>query len=315
VAAVVPLHHLVAGDERAERHPRGDALGQGDDVGLEPEVLAREQAAGAAHTALHLVRDQEDPVGAGDLAQLREEARMGHHVAALSLHRLHDHRRHLGRIHGGAEHGLGEEVEALHVAGLGTAVHGAAVAVRVVGVQHLGHEGTVALALDGLARGEAHGPVGAPVERAVEGHDLLTTGAQPRELDGALHDLGPRVREEHAEGARARGAPRQVLGQRHDVLVVEVGGAHVQEAIGLALDRRHHLGVAVAGGGHRDPGREVEVAVAVGVLHHRPLRPLHDQGVVLRVVLRDHAQVALDDRAGARAGRRCREAWIGLGHG
>ncbi len=122
MGAAVPAHDVVAGEQGAERHPRGDALGQGDDVGLQPEVLAGEEPPRAPHPALHLVRDQQDAVLAGDGAQARQEAGVRHHVAAFALHRLDDHRRDLAGIGGGREHGLGQQVQALDVAGLGVAV-------------------------------------------------------------------------------------------------------------------------------------------------------------------------------------------------
>src|SRR5205814_10674474 len=62
VAAVVPFHDVVLGDEGAQGHAGGDALGHRDDVRLQAEVLAGEHPAGATHAALHLVGDQEDAV-------------------------------------------------------------------------------------------------------------------------------------------------------------------------------------------------------------------------------------------------------------
>jgi hypothetical protein len=84
----------------------------------------------------------------------------------------------------------------------------------------------------------------------------------------------------------------------------------VQEALGLALDRGHHVGMAVARRGDGDAGREVEVAIAVRVHDHRPLRVVDDQRVVLLVVLRHRARVALDDRA--RPGPRGRADQLGV---
>ena len=213
MAPVVPLHHRVPGQERPEGHARGDALGQGHDVGLEAEVLAREEPARPAHPALHLVGDEQDAVLARQVAEPLQEPGVRHDVAALALDGLHDHGGDLAGVDGGAEHGLGEKVQALDVARLFLPVHRAAVAVRVVGVDDLGHERPVAAALDGLARGEAHGPVGAAVEGPVEGHDLLAPRAQPRELDAPLPpsprpSSRRRPARDRAPGRGARALPR-----------------------------------------------------------------------------------------------------------
>ena len=62
VAAIVPLHHFVARDHGRDRHARRDALREDHDVGVEVEVLGREQLARATHAALHLIGDQQDAV-------------------------------------------------------------------------------------------------------------------------------------------------------------------------------------------------------------------------------------------------------------
>ena len=184
------------------------------------------------------------------------------------------------------------------------AVDRAAIAVRVVGVEHLRQEGRVAAPLDRLARGQGQRTVRPAVEGAVEGDDLLAAGAQARQLHRRLHHLRPRVGEERPPGPRPRRAPGQPLGQLHDVLVEEIGGAHVEESLGLRPDRGHHVGMAMAGGHHGDPRREVEVPVAVHVLDHGPARGVDHQRVVLAVVLRHHPRVARDDGLRARPGRR-----------
>jgi hypothetical protein len=53
--------------------------------------------AGAPHTALHFIYDQENAVSVTQLAQAREERRRRHNVAALALDRLHHHSGHLVR--------------------------------------------------------------------------------------------------------------------------------------------------------------------------------------------------------------------------
>ena len=87
----------LAGDDRAERHAAGDALGQADDVRLDAPVLDGEHLAGAAHAGLHFVGDQQDAVLVAQLAQLAMELRRRHEVAAFALDRLDEDRRHFVR--------------------------------------------------------------------------------------------------------------------------------------------------------------------------------------------------------------------------
>jgi hypothetical protein len=57
----------------------------------------------------------------------------------------------------------------------------------------------------------------------------------------------------------------------------------VEETVGGILYRRDHLGMPVSGGRHRDPGHEVQIAVAVHIFHHDAAAPRHHQGVLLDV--------------------------------
>ena len=84
----------------------------------------------------------------------------------------------------------------------------------------------------------------------------------------------------------------------------------MQQPLRLALDGGHDVGMAVAGGGHGDAGREVEEPVAVHVHHDLPDGVVDHQRVVLAVVLRHRARVALDDRARPRPGQRADQLGI-----
>jgi hypothetical protein len=53
----------------------------------------------------------------------------------------------------------------------------------------------------------------------------------------------------------------------------------VQEAPRLRIDRREHVGVAMAGGRDRDAGRAIEKGVAVHVLDNRARGALDDERV------------------------------------
>ncbi len=73
--------------------PDAIPLAKHEDVRLHVPVAHRKDLPGAAHAGLHLVRDEEDAVGPGDLAQARHEAGRWHDVAALAEDRLDDDRR------------------------------------------------------------------------------------------------------------------------------------------------------------------------------------------------------------------------------
>ncbi len=62
------LAHARADDDTAERHvPGGDALREGQEVGLEPEAAAREPVADATEAADHLVHEEQHVALAADL--------------------------------------------------------------------------------------------------------------------------------------------------------------------------------------------------------------------------------------------------------
>ena len=73
VAARRPGHQLAPRHHRAQRHARGDPLGQQRSVGHHAGVLGGEHLAGPPHAALHLVEHQQDAVPVADRAQPREE--------------------------------------------------------------------------------------------------------------------------------------------------------------------------------------------------------------------------------------------------
>ena len=62
------VHDLRLAEHARERQPHRDRLRDRDQVGLDAEVLDREEAARAREAALHLVADEHDPVLVADLA-------------------------------------------------------------------------------------------------------------------------------------------------------------------------------------------------------------------------------------------------------
>ncbi len=80
-----------AGHDAADLH----LLGEGDQIGLDIEVLECPELAGHADTGLHFVEDEQCRVAVGELAQSAQETRSEVAVAALALDRLDDDRRHV----------------------------------------------------------------------------------------------------------------------------------------------------------------------------------------------------------------------------
>ena len=70
----------------------------------------------------------------------------------------------------------------------------------------------------------------------------------------------------------------------------------------LLLDGRHHLGMAMAGGGHGDAGGEVEELVAVHVFDAHAAAALGYQRIGAGVGRRNVTVIALQVRAGIGAG-------------
>ena len=85
-------------EDSGEGQAHRDRLRDRDQVGLDAEVLDREEAAGAPEAGLHLVADKDDAVLVADLAQALYELARGRDEAAFALHGLeHDRGDVLGR--------------------------------------------------------------------------------------------------------------------------------------------------------------------------------------------------------------------------
>ena len=90
------LGHPVAHQHPAQRHiARGDALGKGDQVGLDAEQLGAEPAPQAAETADDFIGDEQDAVLVADALDFRPIRRWGDDDAARALHRFADEGGHL----------------------------------------------------------------------------------------------------------------------------------------------------------------------------------------------------------------------------
>ena len=139
---------------------------------------------------------------------------------------------------------------------------GRPVAVRVGRVVHGARQRLERGPIDVLGRGQGHRLGGPAVVAVPEGHDRRAARRHARELDRRLDRLGARVRQERLPGPTGQHGPQPVV-QPQARFVVEDVLLAVQQFRGLGLDRGDDPRMRVAGVGDADPGRVVEVALAV----------------------------------------------------
>src|SRR6185503_18081137 len=128
-----------------------------------------------------------------------------------------------------------------------------------------------------------------PVERARERDDLTLFRPLPRELEGALVRLGPRVTEEHL--------PTERLGQFSGKAFARLGAVEVRDVdeprVESAHDRFADDGAVVAEGVDGDSRDEVEIAGAVFGDQLRAF-PRHEQGADSRIHAQQRRSVQLN---------------------
>src|SRR3954451_4706306 len=266
VAAICPAmraglpggHHLGACEDPGEWHPRSDALGDDEDVGLHVPMLDREHLARAAESRLDLVRDEHDAVLPGDLPEPWQEAGRGHDVAALTEHGLDDDPRDAVGVDDLPE-GQVELLLPVARARVGTMpAAGRSIAVRVGRVVDGARQGLERAAVDVLGGRQGHRLRGPAVVAVAERHHGGTPGRDPRELDRGLDRFGSRVRQERLpRTARQHGA--QAVVQPETRLVVGDVLLRVDDLRCLCGDRGGDAWMRVARVRDADAGRVVEV--------------------------------------------------------
>jgi hypothetical protein len=191
-------HHarprLFGGEAGAHREAAANALGAGEDVGLDAVMLVGVELAGARDAALHLVESEHEVVLVAKAPEAGHEFLAGGADAALPLHRL-DEKAGGGVINRSLRRG------------------------EIVELDHLKtfQQGCEAVAQLGLIGG-ADRRHGAAVKGVGEGDQLvlvriaMSVVVAPRSLDGALDRLGTRIGEEHGVGKGEIDQPlRQLL--------------------------------------------------------------------------------------------------------
>jgi hypothetical protein len=139
---------------------------------------------------------------------------------------------------------------------------------------------------------------------AKERNRMAASGVLTGKLVSRFDGLGARVREKckirplHwrnlAELARK-------VGQR---TIVEIRSAHVQQRIGLTLDRSNDSRVTVAGRANRDAGREVQKVIPVDIDDDGAAAALDDERIHTRVRRRRVTLIRADQLPGLRPRKR-----------
>ena len=210
-------------------------------------VLVGEELPGPAEAGLHLVADQQRAVLVQQRGRLAEEARRGREHA-MALDRLDDHGR--------------------YVAALQLRLEGGEIAERDLRVRQQRPEALAEL----LGAVHRQRPRGQPVESVDGIEDPPAPGRVARELQRRLDGLGAAVAEEHPVKAGRLGQQplREQPGDRLAVELCPRGEVHVQGVVQRLADHR----VAAARREHAEPGEEVGVGVALGVVEVGALAPL-----------------------------------------
>src|SRR6266545_2456497 len=263
------LHQEVPADHPAHRGvPAGQALGEGDDVGLVAVAVGAEPVPEPAEGADDLVGDQQHAVAVADLADPLEVAGRWREAAAGVLHRLDvDRGDRLGALHQDAPLDVVGRVQGAVVE---VAAALAAVVVGVLDPHRAGHQRLEDL-LDVGQAGDGQRAHGGAVVGDVAAEDLVAAGLADRpevlarQLPCALDRLAAAVGEEHAVAVSRRDR-RQPLGQLDRARVRVAPQREVGQLAGLLGGGLGQLGAAVADLHHEQPGQPVQVAPAVLVV-------------------------------------------------
>src|SRR5438309_3897326 len=112
MAATGPVHHVSAGDDRAQGKAVGDPFGEANDVPGHPPVLRGEHPARSSDAGLNFIEHEQDTVFITELTEPGQEFGRRDNVTALPLNWLHKDRRQLIWWTGRAE----ERVHAFEIA-------------------------------------------------------------------------------------------------------------------------------------------------------------------------------------------------------
>jgi hypothetical protein len=135
----------------------------------------------------------------------------------------------------------------------------------------LRHQRRKTLSLQHLAACKTQRAHRAAVKGPKKGDHLRTARVVAGQFERRFHRFGAAVREKNPFASRARSELSQFFGQIALRSVVEIGARHVQQPLGLLLDRGDDPGMAMACRTNGDAGGKVEKAIAVDIFNHGPI--------------------------------------------
>jgi len=130
---------------------------------------------------------------------------------------------------------------------------------------HPRHQREEACPLHCLARCQGEGTHGPPMKASQESQEPLPTGVPARDLHGRFHGFRAAVGEEHLLVPAPRCHLRQLLGQGHLRIIVEIRAREVEEPGCLLLHCLHHPGMRMPHVHDRYAAGKVEIGVAVNI--------------------------------------------------
>ena len=298
------IHDVRTTGHSGDRKPTGDALGAQHHVGHDAEVFDREVPARPGHSALNLIRDEDDAVGGAPLAKGHEVAVGGYDEAALTLDRFDDE---AGEIAG--TDGLLKVGD-----GAGRGIRSAQSVVERVGIRRMVHvagERPEPELVRHRLESHRHGQVGATVVGMIEHCDPGATRVLARDLHRVLYRFGAGIEQHGLLREVAGGVLGEQLGNSHVALVRSHGEHHVREGGELGGCCGNDGGIGVPDRHDADPGTEVDELVTVDVHHDRTVGALDEHGKGGRDTDRDHRESPLLQRLRPRSGNRRDYASLG----
>ena len=114
------------------------------------------------------------------------------------------------------------------------------------------------------------------MEGILKGDDIGSSGGVPRDFDRILHRLGATIYQQSFFGERSGRHLGEAPGEFHVWFVNGNGKAHVNEFLGLLLNRLHDLAGSMSDIERANTSREIDVTFAVNVPDLGAMGALHD---------------------------------------
>jgi hypothetical protein len=226
-------------------------------------MLHGKHSACAAHAGLDFVGHQEYAILVRNPEKLPVKLRGRDDVPSFSLDRLNENGRDFLGWNGGLKERVFEIAHAFGAAPLTALAVGTPVTIGVRDMTDSRHQRTIVFPLNGFAGRQRQSAHGTAVKCPEEGDIELAPAVPPGQLESGFHRLGTRIAEVDLLILFAGGQGGQLYREIDLRGVVEIRPRHVQEQIGLILDRLDNPGVAVPGCADRNSSSEVEEYILI----------------------------------------------------